>query len=129
MSLLVNTDGLTSNKLFGKSESDLQTDIEINGLNISGSLKYVDDYSSAFAGAEASGNYLALHFDSNIEDATYTVELINGVHGPLTLDEDQICIFRITNTETQSIKVTVAKTGYQTVTRIYSLAGLELANS
>jgi hypothetical protein len=52
-------------------------------------------------------------------------ELIGGVHGEKTLDPDGICIFRITDTETQKIKIT-ASAGGESYSKIYSLGGLTL---
>jgi len=107
--------------------ADLQDDIEINGTSITGTLKYIADYSSAFTGDEASGNYLALHFDCDVEDAVLTVEVIGGFHGPTTLDESKINVFRIANTD-QKIKVTATADG-ESYSKIYDLTGLALQES
>lgn len=105
--------------------ADLQSDIAIVGDEITGTLKYIADYSSAFSGDEASGNYLALHFACDVEDAVLTVEVVNGFHGPTTLDPDGINIFRIADKDTQKIKVTATKDG-ESYSRIYGLTGLTL---
>lgn len=105
----------------------MQSGIEIVGDNINGTLKYIADYSSAFSGDEASGNYLALHFDCDVEDAVLTVEVVGGFHGPVTLDESKINIFRIANTN-QKVKVTATKNG-ESYSRIYDLTGLTLQES
>ena len=110
--------------LFGKVASDLQEDITISGNAVSGTLKYVDDYSSAYGPGEDSGNYLVLKFTSD-EDAVITAEIINGEHGPVTLDEDGILIARITDKSTQTIKV-VATKGGASKTKTYTLTGLTL---
>lgn len=107
--------------------ADLQSGIEIDGTNITGTLKYIADYSSAFSGDEASGNYLALHFDSDVDDVVLTVEVVGGVHGPVTLDESRINIFRIANTS-QKVKVT-ATAGGESYSKIYDLTGLTLEES
>lgn len=104
--------------------SDLQDDIEISGTSITGTLKYIADYSSAFSGDEASGNFLALHFDSDVEDVVLTVEVVGGFHGPVTLDADRISVLRIANTE-QKIKIT-ATAGGESYSKIYDLTGLTL---
>lgn len=104
--------------LFGKVISDLQSDIEITDDAISGTLKYIDDYSSAFGGDLASGNFIALHFDAP-EQATVKVKLTDEV----TLDEDRIIILRIADKDTQTIKATLTL-GEQVVTKTYSLTGL-----
>ena len=105
----------------------MQSNIEINGTSITGTLKYIDDYSSAFSGDEASGNYLALHFDCDVDDAVLKVVIIGGDHGEVTLDESRINIFRIKNTS-QKIKVT-ATAGGESYSKIYDLTGLTLEES
>ena len=104
--------------------ADLQSNIEIDGTSIKGTLKYIADYSSAFSGDEASGNYLALHFDSDVDDVVLTVEVVGGDHGAVTLDESRINIFRIKNTS-QKIKVT-ASAGGEAYSKVYDLTGLTL---
>lgn len=90
---------------------------------ISGTLKYVADYSAAFPAGEDSGNYMALKVDAT-EGATVTAEVVGGLHGPVTLDADGIFVAYITAT-TQKIKV-VATKGAQTVTNEYALTDLTL---
>lgn len=107
--------------------ADLQSNIEIDGTSIKGTLKYIADYSSAFTGDEAHGNYLALHFDSDVDDVVLTVEIIGGDHGAVTLDESRINIFRIKNTS-QKIKVTATANG-ESYSKIYDLTGLTLEES
>ena len=110
--------------LFGKTADDLQENIVIGSNNaITGTLKYVDDYSSAFGTGEDSGNYIVLKFESD-EDATITAEVVNGVHGPITLDEDGILVARIADKSSQSIRVVASKDGATSVTKIYTLDGL-----
>ena len=113
--------------LLGKSASDLQSDIEIADGKITGTLKYVDDY-TGFSGdaSEQVGNYLALHFESD-EAETITINLIGGTSGEKPLDEDGLAVFRITDKDAQSIevKVTDTDTGH-TSTYHYGLSGLTL---
>ncbi len=108
--------------LFGKVSSDLQENVAINGVAISGTLKYVDDYSSAYGPGEDSGNYLVLQFDSE-DEASISVEIINGTSGPVTLDEDGIWIGRIADKNSQTVKVVASKDD-KSVTKIYTLDGL-----
>lgn len=109
--------------LWGKTASDLQDDIIIAGNAIAGTLKYVEDYSSAFPAGLDSGNYLALKFESD-EDAEIEVEIINGTSGPVTLDDDGIWVGRIADKDSQTIKV-VARKDEQSVTKTYTLNELE----
>lgn len=74
--------------------------------------------------AEQEGHYLVIHAEAT-EGATITLEIIGGDHGPVTLDEDGICICRIKNTA-QKIKITASKEGYTTVTRTMKLTNLTL---
>lgn len=98
--------------LFGKVVSDLQEDVVVSAEGVSGTLKYIDDYSSAYGSGENSGYYLALHCTTpGVEGATITSEVIGGLHGPVTLDEDGIVISRITDKDTQTIEVVAYKDG------------------
>lgn len=123
--------GVASN-LFGKSVTDLQTGVTIGTDSITGTLKYVSDYTGWSPGnvSEQSGNYLALYFDvPGVEGVTYTAELTNGIKGPVTLDSDQTVVFRIDNKDTHKVKITATKQGLGSVTKVYSLSGLTLNNS
>ena len=111
--------------MLGKSVSDLQSNIVVGTNAITGTLKYVADYSSAgYAGEEASGNYLVIHSASTDADAV-TVEVVGGVHGEQTLDVDGICICRIANTS-QKIRVKAYKNGIVGNVQTYDLSGLTL---
>lgn len=116
MSLSVNVDAnidpLTD--LFGKTVDDLQEDVIVSADGVTGTLKYVADYSSAYGAGEDSGNYLVLHCSTpGIEGATITSEVVGGVHGPVTLDEDGIAISRITDKSSQTIHIVASKEGYE----------------
>lgn len=109
--------------------TDLQEDIEIGEDGVTGTSKYVTGY-TGFSGdvSEQSGNYLALHFDAP-GASKITVEVINGHHGPSELDDDRICIFRIEDTEEQSI-LAIADYGTRgVIMREISLEGLTLNES
>ena len=119
--------------LFGKAASDLQENIVIGDSAIAGTLKYVDDYSAAFGSGElGSGNYLALHITAAAGNAAadaITVEIVNGVSGPVTLDADGLFVGRIADKSTQTIKVVASKEGYDSVTLNFSLNALTLNNA
>lgn len=112
--------------LYGKHASDLQSDIKIDGTNISGTLKKVDDYSSAFPDNEKSGYFLALSFDAE-DGATVEVRL-NGGTNPNSVDvtEDGFCVFRIADKDKEILDVDIIK-GKTKIIRMYSLKGLVLA--
>lgn len=121
----------TKGDLYGKTVSDLQSDIVVSDGAITGTLNYVTGY-EGFNGLEVeeqSGNYLALDFTAVPWPDSLTVELVGGKKGPVALSElDDFCVFRITNKDTQTIQV-VAKSGDETSTTNYSLSGLTLTPS
>lgn len=113
--------------LFGKTVADLQENVGFGPKGLTGKVKYVADYSSAYGSGEDSGNYLVLHFDVPGETGvTLTAELVNGVHGPQELDSDGICIFRITDKSSQYIRIVASKDGCVDVTRTVRLNNLTL---
>ena len=128
-SLTVDANISATTDLLGKSVTNLQSGIVVGSDNVSGTLKYVTGY-TGFSGDVSlqSGNYLALHYASDEDVDSITVELLGGSSGPVTLDDDGLHVLRITDPASQSIKVTLAK-GSETATKTYSLAGLVLQNS
>lgn len=112
--------------MFGKTVNSLQEDIVIGDSEITGTLKYVSDYTEfSSVASEQKGNYLALKVDTDSEETTVTVELVGGTKGPVTLDEDKNIVLLIKNKDTQSIKVTVDN-GEDSATKTYGLSGLIL---
>lgn len=120
MTVTAITDGDEAD-LFGKQASDLQEDIEIGDDAITGTLKYVADYSSAFGGDLSSGNYIALHCEvPGVDDVTITA----GANSQTELESDGNIIIRIADKSTQTVKVVASKEGFDTVTYEYDLTGL-----
>lgn len=116
---------------YGKTGNDLQTNVNVSRTAVTGTLKYVTGY-TGFNGSELNeqeGNYLALDFstDMDAEGATVKVELVNGTKGEvqLTYPGDMFCVFRVTDKNTQNIRVTATKEG-ATSTRELDLSGLVL---
>ena len=126
----VDADISTSVDLLGKTVDQLQSSITVGADSVSGTLLYVDDYTGFSEDTELqSGNYLALHFEvPEADDATITAVLSDDPEATNVLDEDGIAILRITDTD-QTVSVTASKTGYESVTKTYSLTGLTLNNS
>lgn len=115
--------------MFGKSVTDLQTNVVVGTNAITGTLKYVADYSSAgYTGDEKSGNFLVFHSESTDADSI-SIEVVGGVHGEKTLDpSDGIAICRIAN-NAQKIRVKAYKDGTVANVKTYSLADLVLTPS
>lgn len=108
--------------------SDLQSDIAFRGDQITGKLKYVEDFSVAFPDeGEKSGNFLSLTFDGMNADKI-EMELEGGDHpGPVDVTSDKFCVFRIKDKTKQKIKVTATKNDDEsTDTRTFDLSLLEL---
>ena len=115
-----------SSVILGKAVSSLQEDVIVHDKFIKGTLKYVTGYTGYSESAdEQSGNFLALKFEVS-DGATTTVQLLGGPNkNPVTLDSEANAVFRITDRNTQRIKV-VTTLGDDTITKIYSLAGLSI---
>lgn len=111
--------------LLGKDAGDLQEDVEIANNAITGTLKYVTEYTGFSSNVEEqSGNYLAIKVEADAD--TITVELVGGTVGhPVTLDSDGMIVIRITNTTTQSITVVATKSNVSETYNL-SLSGLTL---
>ena len=124
MSLSADID--SSVDLLGKSVMELQSEVSVSGDTISGTLLYVDDY-TGFSGdpAEQAGNYLVVKCTAD-EGDTIVLDLIGGTHGPVTLDDDGICIIRITDKDTQKLKYTATGADGSTEEHIWNLSGLTL---
>ena len=77
------------------------------------------------------GNYLALSLDQVPSDVTVTVQFVNGLTtpDPVTLDPgDRVCVFRITDKTTQSVKMILEKNG-TAIAKSYGLTGLTLESA
>lgn len=119
--MFVDADISADEDLWGKTVSDLQSGISVGKNSITGTLKYIADYSSAFQEELDSGNYLAIHaYVPDVEDATITVKVTN----PVTLDEDGIAVLRIADKSSQTLTVVASKEGYPSITREFSLSNL-----
>lgn len=116
-----------STDLLGKTVADLQENIVIGHGTITGTLKYLNDYTGYPGGAdEQVGNYLILRC-SAADGAKIEVKLEGGPLDWQELDEDGLVISRITDKDGQTIKVRASlegETGYET--EEFSLSGLVL---
>ena len=111
--------------MLGKAVSSIQEDVIVHDKFIKGTLKYVTGYTGYSENVdEQSGNFLALRFEVS-DGATTTVQLLGSGKPAVTLDSDNNAVFRITDRNNQRIKV-VTTLGDDTITKIYSLAGLSI---
>lgn len=113
---------------FSKNITDLQSNIVVNGPDITGTVKYVTGY-TGFSGdpAKQSGNYLALSFDAGVTADRITVEMVNDLDkkGAQVLDSDKDAVFRITDKELQYIEVKAYR-GLEVSTRVLRFDKLTL---
>jgi hypothetical protein len=118
-----------SDTVLGKTVSDLQSNIAIsqnsNGGTVGGNSKYVTGYTGYSNNVSLqSGNYLAAKVIApDIDNVTVTV---TGAGAVPSGNNDGVYVFRITDTSTDAITITASATGYDTVTKVYSLSNLEL---
>lgn len=111
----------------GKTVSDLQSGVKFGANAITGTLKYVENWTWFDSDPEINtGNFLV--FKAALTGAEkITAELINGKvsHGPQELDSDGIGIFHVTNKDTQMVQVVAYKDG-KTCQKLYTLNGLTI---
>ena len=114
--------------ILGIKVNTLQHHVTVFGEEISGYLNYVTGFTGYSSDTSLqSGNFLALKF-AIPEGASATVELVGGTVGPVTLDNDYNCVFRVTS-NSQSIRVIVTGTDGDTLTRVFKLNGLTLRSA
>lgn len=123
LSVSVDADIDDEEDLHGKVVSDLQEGIAFSDEGVTGTLKYISDYSEAFDSGENSGYYLAFHCSTpGVDDAEIVVNSSDG--GTVLWDsETGIAICRITDKDTQVIGVTAEKDGSY-ANAIIDLSGL-----
>lgn len=111
--------------LLGKNCDDLQANVTVADGVISGTLKFVDDYTGYGAVSEAVGNFLALKATSDM-GATITMTMIGGKNDGRTVTlDDGYTISKIFNEFCQKLKFVATKDGKST-TRTFGLTGLWL---
>lgn len=115
--------------ILGQTVSDLQTNVAVADNEITGALKYVENFTEySTEVTQQEGNFLALHFTCDVEGATVTTELLGSTDAAKPLDADMNAVYRVTNATTQSIKVTATK-DKDSLTKTFSLSKLELATA
>lgn len=111
----------SSDDLLGVSVSDLESNLVFRDKAISGTLHYVDNY-TGFSKEPTlqKGNFLAIKVTTDPKADEVSAELVGGNAGMKKLDSDGVAIFRITNKDSQSVKI-LAKKGEESVTKVYAL--------
>lgn len=120
----------STESFFGMTADDLQETLAVNSdtKTITGSVKYVENYTGFSDNAsDQVGNFIALEYLVDPDDASMTVELVGGTAGSCKFENGKV-VCRITNKDTQSIKFSATK-ATENNTVIYSLAGLTLATA
>lgn len=118
----------SSDDLWGTSVSDVQTNVEVEGNTITGTLKHVS--TGSLATTWGAGNFLAVDLSSN--DFTGLTSVKVGLEPSagsglqeLINDPDKQGVFKITDKYNQKF-VVVQTNGTDTVTQKFSLSGLTL---
>lgn len=114
--------------MWSKKVSELQSDIQITGNKITGTLHYISgftDFSSIPEQQE--GHYLVTKYTPDPEDADVHVLKTDGTVGDQILDPSDLTLVSwITNKDTQKIQVYVEKDGVRSETTEFDLSGLIL---
>ena len=119
-------DGDTS--YYGKRCEELQEKVAIGDTEITGTLKYATGVQIMLHEPKyQEGNYLALDFSAQPEDAEIQVELQGGepINPGLNKVDDGYCVFRITDKDAQTIHVVATKDS-QKIEKTYGLSHLVL---
>ncbi len=117
--------------VLGKKVNTVQSSISISGTSITGTLKYVDDYTEFSGDPELqSGHFLVLHWSDPDETATsLKVGVVPSSIGAEPVeclsDTDRNGVFRITDKNTQKIHI-ITSDGENELTQIFDLRDLTL---
>lgn len=124
--MTVKADVPSTTDLFGKVVTDLQSNVRVRGSNITGTLKYVDDY-TGFDPSHPElqvGNYLVVRASTDVEGTTIYAKLSGDFK---ELDSDGILVVRVTN-ETKNLPLVfkAVKDGYTTTVDNFNISRLTL---
>ena len=120
--LAVTPAAATKDSYWGTNVSAMQSNIEIDGDKITGTLKYLDE--GQLVTDWGAGNFLALKFTVPEQATSCKVGLDPSEgSGLVELDEDKDGVFKITDNEVQKF-VVVTTDGVHTLRQEFSLADL-----
>lgn len=117
-----------SYEVLGKMASVLQDNIVIGDNLITGDLKYVTEYTDF---NNASGNFLALNFETIPSDATLEVIVIGDATDNVKWSDEagnRHVVVKVTNKDTEVIRVKITKAD-STAYRFFDLSGLACASA
>ena len=114
----------------GYGADDIQSDIAVNGGEITGELKFIEG-GIAPGTLSGDGYFIGLKFSDFAEGLTYEnvkVGLVPSSTGMdlQTLDSDKNAVFKITDKDNQKIKVVQADSAGHKNIQYFGLSGLEL---
>lgn len=117
-----------STDFWGTTASDMQSDISVTGKAITGSLTKLT--SGSLVDVWGEGYFIGLGFDDFSEGLTYEDVKVGLAptegSGLVTLDSDQMGVFKVTDKDTQKIVVLQEKDGVGRLIEYYDLSGLTL---
>ena len=112
--------------------ADFQSDVAINGGEITGELNFIEGGLSPSGYLSGDGYFLALKFDNFASGLTYA-DVKVGLQpsqgsGLVTLDSDKDAVFKITDKNRQKLKVVQSKGGHTNI-QYFSLKNLTLLDT
>lgn len=117
-----------------KTPSDFQSDIAVNGGEVTGELKFIEGGLSPSGPLAGDGYFLALKFSNFASGLTYAnvkVGLVPSASGmtPQTLDSDCDVVFKITDKDNQKVKVIQSDSAGHKNIQYFGLSGLTLEDA
>lgn len=117
-----------------KKPADFQSDIAVNGGEITGELTFIEGGLADSGPLAGDGYFLALKFSNFASGLTYEdvkVGLVPSASGMAlqTLDNDKNAVFKITNKDTQKVKVVQADDAGHKNVQLFSLKKLTLEDT
>lgn len=117
-----------------KTPSDFQSDISVNDGEVTGELKFIEGGLSPSGPLSGDGYFIALKFDNYSSGLTYNdvkVGLVPSSSGMAlqTLDSDKDAVFKITDKDTQKVKVVQSDSAGHKNIQYFGLSGLTLEDA
>lgn len=111
--------------------ADFQSGIAVNDGEVTGELKFIEGGLSPSGPLAGDGYFLALKFSNFASGLTYAnvkVGLVPSSTGmaPVTLDSDCDVVFKITDKDSQKVKVVQSDSAGHKNVQLIGLSGLEL---